>query len=338
VRIAKTIVNVVITAAVTFSFFSCEKGVIEIPGGGEGITGYIWIAPYSLVTVPTKYRAADLVEVVKILEFDYGERLYGFDVDLDTGESFYLVGEKDIPFAEYLAKYSPDGQRVFTAPVPSGIYSLVFDPSTGAVWSYDRLLEPKLYRFSGDDGSLELEIDIDGYVIEDFAVDPRDGSVWYLTWGDDFVLRLVKSNRLGTEEVNVVLDDRYDEVCVDPKSGEVWIASDSYKLSKYNPDGGLITERPIASRVFTLAVVPSGGYLLVGYENSLELYDANGGFVSAWPYFGSGDFSFHTTEPYVFARGAYESGFHYHAFNYNDWTEIWEKYKPYSYEIRFAEK
>jgi hypothetical protein len=321
----KKTAGVVIAVAAALSFVSCEKSLTEIPGDEAEITGYIWVIPADPFHGPQKYRAADGEMVSTISDFTSYDSLHGYDADPVTGESFYLIRSYNGDYEYYLAKYSSDSERLFTAPMPEGTWMLQFDPFTKDVWSFN-WDEDRLYKFSGKDGALLSEIEVGGEYLDIRCYDvyPSDGSVWVLyrdTLNDKSFL--VNFDKEGAETLRFDVEGSPETMEVAPDSGDIWLGHDSGWLLKYDSDGSLEVDENVSGDIRSLTVVPSGEYLSVNCWDSLKLYDVNGDFISAWPYFGAGTVSFHTSERLGFVlRGSRPEDYVY-SFTYPDWSEQW---------------
>jgi hypothetical protein len=321
----KTAVSVVIAVAAALSFLSCEKSVTEIPGDGTDITGFVWVVPADPFHQPQKHRAADGEMVLTISDFTSYDSLHGYDADPVTGESFYLISSYNGDYEYDLVKCSSEGKRLFTAQVPEGAWMLKFDPFTKDVWSFN-WDEDKLYRFSGKNGTLLTEIEIGGeyLYIESYDVYSGDGSVWVL-YRDALNDKsfLVNLDKEGAETSRFDVEGSPETMEVAPVSGDIWLGHDSGWLLKYNSDGTLEVDENVLGDIRSLKVVPSGEYLLVNCWDSLKLYDANGSFISAWPYFGGGTVSFHTSERFAFVRRGSRPDDYVYSFAYPNWSEQW---------------
>jgi hypothetical protein len=321
----KTTVSLVAVMVAASSFVSCEKGVIEIPGDEAEIRGFVWVVPFDPFHGPQKYRAADREMVSIISDFTSYDSLHGYDADPVTGESFYLISRYNGDYEYNLVKYSPEGERLFTAQVPEKTALLKFDPFTKDVWSFN-WDEDKLYRFSGKNGALLTEIEIGGeyLYIERYDVYPGDASVWVLyrdVLNDKSLL--VNFDKEGAETLRFDVEGSPETMEVAPGSGDIWLGHDSGWLLKYNSNGELEVDENVSGDIYSLTVAPSGEYLLVNCWDSLKLYDVYGNFISAWPYFGAGTVSFHTSERLAFVlRGSRPDDYVY-SFTYPDWSEQW---------------
>jgi hypothetical protein len=318
-------ISLVATMVAASLFVSCEKSVTEIPADEAETTGYIWVVPADPFHGPRKHGAADGEMVSTISDFTSDVSLYGYDADPVTGESFYLISRYIRDYEYSLVKYSPEGGLLFTAQVPEGTALLKFDPFTKDVWSFN-WDEDKLYRFSGKDGALLTEIEIGGeyLYIESYDVCPGDGSVWVL-YQD--VLNdksfLVNFDKEGTETSRFDVEGSPETMEAAPGSGDIWLGHNSGWLLKYNIDGELEFDGNVSGDIYSLTVVLSGEYLLVNCWDSLKLYDINGDFISAWPYFGAETVSSHTSERLAFVlRGSRPDDYVY-SFTYPNWSEQW---------------
>jgi len=164
-------------------------------------------------------------------------------VDPETGNLWVLTSSGTI-YGDKTVVFDPKGQQVATHDVRG--YDIAYDMKSKAFW----IAGQKLTKVNAGKGEVAFSADITTWCASSVAVHAATGQVWVAVRQHPQVAgsnnELLGFDSDGTRKHTIALGDRTPfHVCVEPKTGAVWVTLFHKAVQRYSAEGKLEAEHAL---------------------------------------------------------------------------------------------